>query len=863
MNILRRLGLWVRWRRFDADMREELEFHRAEIQRTLEAQGASPDDAARESRRRMGNATLAREDARQIWIARWMDGLRQDVRYALRTFRRDWVFSSVALLTLTLGIGAATAIFSVVYALALRPLPYADSGRLVRINTSEAGRLSLEQYDALLAQTHSLAGVAAARMEVSAFRSASTGDRVRDYTCTLNLFDVLGVKPQLGRTFVSSDADQRVAVLDHTWWAKEFGSDPKILGQSIVLDDVPYQVIGVMPAEFEFPYGRSGQAWIPADAEARAHYGRDGEWLTIGRLRPSMSISTARAELALISNRLADSNPRRYLHRPLSTLPLLEAIIGVSVQTRLFVLLSAVALVLLIACVNVASLLLTRSQARTRELAVRAAIGADRRRLVRQLLTETILMGCLGGAAGVFLAQWMLRAIVGLIPSSVPRIGSIAVDGTVLFVAFALSVGAGITSGLMPAWRVSRRELHDALKDGAPVAAPVGIARVGTWFVFAETSLALVLLIGAGLMIHSFDLLMGVDPGFDRSHLMTITLTLNGPQPPGRIRDLLERARGLHGVTDASGADLVPFFGFTTSTNLQVQGRPTTAFDPSNNANIERVLPGYFQMLGIPLVRGRDFSDRDVEGAPLVALINESAASRYLAGENPIGLRIYGEDGWYQIVGIVKDVKWHSLADDPPPAMYFPLLQSRLLAYSRVTLVTMLVRMNPAMSVSVQDLRAEAANAMGDASISDVQSMDALIARSVQQWKFQAVLLGMFGALALIIAVVGIFGVTSYAVVQRTREIGVRLALGAQRSDMLRLILGSTARPVVGGLVVGLFGAVVATRTLAAFLFQIKSTDAPTYAMTAAIFFVVALIAATIPAYRATLVDPIATLRQD
>ncbi|MGH9409958.1 MAG: ADOP family duplicated permease [Vicinamibacterales bacterium] len=856
-NLLRRLRSWIRWREIDAGLGDELEFHRAEIQRDLEGRGVTSEDAARASRRRMGNGTLAREDARQVWIWRWMDGLWQDVAYAMRTFRRDRIFSLVALLTLTLGIGAATAIFSVVDAVVLRPLPYGEPSRLVQVTAGQAGQLSLNQYDAVAAGARTLESVGAAKLEMS-LTPTSAGDRpIPDYACTLNLFDVLGVRPQLGRTFVSSDADQHVAVLYHEWWMRQFGGDPTVIGRSITLDDVPYEVIGVMPADFRFSYRRPVDVFIPADAEARSHFANSGVWLTVARVGASRTLGEARAELSVISRRL-ESADSRYAHRQMTMTPLLEAVIGAPTQTRLFVLLGAVAFVLLIACVNVASLLLTRSHGRARELAVRAAIGAARSRLVRQLLTETMLMACIGGGGGVLLARWTLAAIVGLIPSSVPRVGSTAIDGSVLVIALALSVASGVVSGLAPAWRVSRRDLHDALKDGGPVAAP-GAARSGGLFVFAETALALVLLIGAALMIHSFDLLTQVDPGFDASHLVTISLL--GHPPPARIRDLVQRAHGLPGVTDVSAADFVPFFGFTMSEDLEVQGRPATPFDPSNIVNSEWVLPGYFRMLGIPIVRGREFGDRDIAGAPLVAIINQAVVRKHFPTEDPMGLRIYGGDGWYQVVGIAKDVRWGSLAVDAPPAVYFPSLQG---AAWQVRGFTILARMDPSAHVSLQTLKTAAANALGGAdAIYQVQSMDAMIAGSVQQSKFQAVLLGMFGTLALVLAVVGIFGVTSYAVVQRTREIGVRLALGAQRSDMLRLILGGTARPVVAGLIVGLFGAVLATRTIAAFLFQIKPTDAPTYAATAGLFLTVALVAAAIPAYRATQVDPVITLRQE
>lgn len=831
------------------------------------ALGISPEEARRQAHIALGNLALIEEDTRVVWIWRWPDRVRQDVGYAVRTFRRDWGFTVVTLVTLALGIGAATAIFSIVYAIALKPLPYANSSSLVQVLGTPAANLSLQQYDAILGQTDVFAGIAGAKFEMSSMPGASGDQHVQDLACTPNLFDVLGVRAEVGRTFAPSEAEGPVVVLDHEWWMRQFGGDRSIVGHVISLSGASYQVIGVMPADFRFPYARPADAWIPADAGARAHTERGTDWLTIARFRPGRSVASAQAELSLISTRLASMDPQRYGERPLRAVPVLEAVIGTAVRTRLLLLLSAVSLVVLIACVNVASLLLTRSRSRSRELAVRAAVGASRRRLVQQVVTETVVISLLGGAAGVLLARWTLDGIVALIPSSIPRVGSIAINGVVLCCAFALSLATGVLAGMMPAWRISRTRMHDTLKDGAPVMAVPGVARAGAIFVFAETSLAVVLLIGAALVIHSFDLLVHEDPGFDRSGLVAVTLDLWHRYPPAEISDLLDRARRIPGVRSVTAGDYsaIPFQNATLLADLHVQGHPQSqAWDRKTATAVEHVTPGYFRGMGIDIVRGRGFTERDVNGAPFVAVINDAEARKDFSSEDPIGKRIGGiQDGshWYQVVGIVSDSKRESLADDDTAIVYFPLLQGSEWEHGPLTL---LFRMNPTLHMPAPDLQGKIEQALGPGiTITRFQSMDAMIARSLQQSKFQAVLLGLFGALALVLAVVGIFGVTSYAVVQRTHEIGVRLALGAQRSEMLRLIVGSTARPVLAGLVVGLLGAVLATRTIAALLFQIKPTDVRTYAVTAALFLGVALLASAIPAYRASRVDPVVTLRQE
>jgi putative ABC transport system permease protein len=856
MRILRRLRFLRRTEAFDREFKEELEFHRAELQASLEREG-QPDPSF-ESRRRMGNLTLAREESREVWLWRGLADFRQDVRYALRTGRRDPLFSCLALITLALGIGATTAIFSIVYAIAIARLPYRNPTALVEIHGRDLGSsLSLEQFGAVVSQSRTLSGVAAGRLEMSRLAGDEPNPQVPDVACTENIFDLLGVHAQVGRTFGPADVGRRVAVLSHDWWVQRFGGDPGIVGRSISLNATPYEVVGVMPASFRFPYNRSPALWIPADEGAKAHTEHSGVWLTVARLAAGNSIAAARSELALISDRLP-TDPR-YPDRRLSVLPLLDAVVGRPVRNRLFVLLGAVALVLLIACVNVASLLLTRSRARTRELALRAAIGADRRRLVRQLITEAILIGLLGGVAGLLLARWTLATLIALIPSGVPRVESIAIDQSVLLCACALSLLSGLLIGILPAWRLCIRALHDELQTGFSLTAPTGTARAGAVFVFAETALAVVLLVGAGLMIRSFALLIQVDPGFNARNIVAITLAER--QSSATLEQLRERAKQLPGVREVSGADLVPFQGLTHSSDVQVQGRPVPPFDETNLANVERVMPGYFRMLGLPIVRGREFTDGDRTGAPAVAVINEAAVRRFFPHENPLGTHIYSGFGWPEIVGIAKDARWRSLADEAPPAMYFPILQAPTNFKNGASL---LLRMDPSRRISVTDLKAEATAAFSPlAHVFDVQTEDSLVARSAQQWRFQAVLLGTFGALALLLAVVGIFGVTSYSVVQRTREIGVRLALGASRTDMLRLIVAGTARPVIAGLFFGLFGAIIGTRALAAFLFQLKPTDPTTYAAASGVFLVVALSAATLPAYRATRVDPAMTLRHE
>jgi putative ABC transport system permease protein len=820
-----------------------------------------------------------------------MDTLRQDLRFAVRTLLRRPLFTALAVLTLALGIGANTAIFSVVNAVLLAPLPFDAPDRLVVVwssNPEFAKAIGLPDklpasagpfYD-WRAQSRTLEHLS----RVASDRATLTGRGEPEILNLVNvsgdLFELLGTRPFLGRTIQPADeaAGTRVAVLSHRFWMWRFGGDPSIVGQTLVLADKPVVVVGVMPPSFAFPRGAempSGFAfaaepdlWFPMLLTPEERQTRDNhDSVALARLKPGISRAAANAEMRALAARLAQQYPDTDQGWTVRVEPLPEQLTG-AVRPALLLLSAAVALVLLIACVNVANLLLAQAASRQKEVAVRTALGASRGRMVRQLLTESLLLALAGGAFGTLLAFWSLRALASLIPAGV-RVGSLGLDGRVLAFTFVLALAAGALAGLAPALQMTHSDLASTLRDGTRAGSVTSRGRrTLRALVVAETAMAVLLAVGAGLLLRSFARLTAVDPGFRPRGVLTAQVTLAGSRyPTARVAAFyvaaLERVRALPGVEAAGAVSSLPMSGNESIGGFLVKGMPRPEPGRSPNADRRSATPGYFEALGIPLLRGRLFRDGDAADGQRVAVIDETLARTYWPGTDPLGKRIRRGDfddpqpKWITVVGVVGNVRNSGLHVEPRPQLYLP--ETQLTA--------------PVMSLAVRtqgDPRRLAAAARAavhavdpDQAVSEVMTMDEMVDRSLAGRRFNLVLLSLFAGLALVLSAVGIYGVISYSVAQRTREMGLRMALGAQRRTVLALVVREAGALTLGGLAAGLVLSLAATRVMASLLFGVGATDPLTLAVVSCGLALVSLAAASVPGQRATRVDPMVALRSD
>jgi putative ABC transport system permease protein len=806
-----------------------------------------------------------------------MAGLVQDLRFAVRGLRRTPGFTAAAVATLALGIGVTTAIFSVVNALLLRPLPYREPDRIV--TALHGGNAPVAPADFLdwRAQSRSYQHAAAAQFWGPTLTARGAPEVIAPaMQVTADLFAVLGVEPLLGRTFRAGDDRPGAApavVLSHRLWRQRFAADPHLVGQTLTLDGRGYTVIGVMPRAFEFApfWVRKAELWTPLDLTSRAQDRRGESLRLFGRLAPGVSRDQAQAETDAIWRRLQARYPADTRADVVLT-PVHDKAVG-KIRQPLLVLLAAVGFVLFIACANVANLLLARSAGRRREIGIRTSLGARPARLVRQLLTESLVLALAGGAVGVLLAHGGVAALVALGPRDLPRLETVAVDGTALAVTLLVSLLTGVGFGLAPALQLARGTLSGALRDGGRGATE---GRGRGVLVVCQVALALVLLTGAGLMIRSFQRLRAVDPGFRVAHLLSVEV----PRPPrdplapltpgeqvdeaerrrGFARELLARIRALPGVEAASAVNHVPISGDVWMTALFVEGAPAPAPGAEPHAVYRVSAPGYVQAAGLTLLRGRDFTDTDGPGAPGVALINEALARALWPHQDPLGQRIRLRDSGpnpRQIVGVVKDARQREWAATPVPELYLPYLQN---PSSGLTLVLRTAGEPQALAPAVQRAIAAVDPRLP---LARPQVMDQVVAEALGQPRFNLLLLNAFAALALVLAAIGIYGVIAYGVSRRTREIGIRLALGSTSGQVLRLVMGRGLRLTAVGVVLGLGTALVTTRTMAALLFEVNATDGATFAAVAAAVVAVALLATFLPARRATAIDPATALRQD
>ena len=798
-----------------------------------------------------------------------MDTLFKDMRYALRSLLKRPAFTAVAVITLGLGIGVNTAIFSVINAVLLRPLPYNDPDRLVafRSNQSAPDLADVESQSKLFER---LGGIVAQPL---AYTGGSEPIQFQIGQVTGGFFETLGVKPERGR-FINAEDDKLgapyVVVLGHQLWVKQFNADEQILGKSIPLSGNIYTIIGVMPASFVTPRDNT-DAWTPVHVSnpVAANFRGVHFLRTYGRLAPNVSLDQARAEMKVIDQNLAAQYPADNKNRSTVLFPLHERIVGDSRQS-LLVLFAAVTFVLLIACANFANLLLARGAEREREFVIRGALGAGRWRLVRQLLTESVLVSLAGGAIAVVLAIWGTSLLVAFKPDNLPRLTEIGVDGRVLGFTLGISLLTGLLFGLLPAWTASRGGVSEALKEGGRSATAGGARqRLRSTFVVVELAVALVLLVGAGLLIKTFWNLRSVESGFNPDNLITMRVELPERQykevaPQTRFRnEVLAGINSLPGVQAAMISEL-PLSGDSLNHDFLIEGRPPIAAGDEPSLETRSVMGDYFKVMQIPLRAGRDFGPQDfADKAPLVGLANEALVRQYFQNEDPLGKRIRWarnpEVEWITIVGVVGDVKHFGLDLPELPALYSPYTQ--ISPWKRWMSIAARTQADP--GTMAQSIKQEIWKVDSQLPVTKVETMNEVAAASFAARRFNMSLLTMFAGLAMALAAIGIYGVMSYAVTQRTQEIGIRMALGARNIDVLALIIRNGMTMVIIGIVVGLAGAFALTRLMASLLFGVTPTDAWTMAVVSAVLIGVALLACFIPARRATRVDPLVALRYE
>ncbi len=806
-----------------------------------------------------------------------MESFVRDVRYGIRTLARTPGFTAVVVLTLALGIGANTAIFSVLNAVVLRPLPFHDPERLVMIWETDPPRgnmQSVASYPSVQdwrSQSRSLKYIATFLPQMHTLTGVERPEPLEGARVSAEFFPMLGVRPALGRTFLPEDdrvGAANVAILSDDLWRRRFGGDPAVVGGTLSLDGIEFTVVGVLPAGFDFPVRIAGaEVWTPTALDESFLPERGLRVvMAAGRLKPGVTLAQGQADMDAVIRSLQEQHPRIYEESGIRLVPLHEQVVG-DVRPALLIFLGAVGLVLLIACANVASLLLARGAGRRAEFAVRAAVGAGRLRLVRQLLTESVLISLFGGALGVLVALWGLETLVAVVPAELPRAGQISLDGRVLAFAAAITLLTGLLFGLAPVLGVLRRDLHESFKEaGRAQGVPARHGLRGA-LVVAEVALALTLLAGAGLLTRSFQRLVNVDPGFDTGNLLTFYMDagfskpMNSPQRAALYEEIRERLAALPGVESVVAGTSLPLWGSRIGFGVVIEGRPDPSPSEVQSARYCAVTTGYFRSLGIPLLKGRTFTDRDRLGSPGVMVINEAMARRFFPDEDPLGQRIGAgmilwedEPRSFEIVGIVGDAR-ESLSSEPQPYMYVPSLQQTwpFMAFALRSTV------DPGRLVGA--VRAEVASLTREEAAFEFMTMDERSATGVAQQRFAMFLLAAFGAVALILAALGIYGTLSYFVAQRTHEVGVRMALGAQRGSVLRLVLKRGLTLTAIGLLIGLVVSLASARVLSSQLYETDPTDPISFIAVSLLLGIVALLACFLPAHRATRVDPVVALR--
>ena len=811
-----------------------------------------------------------------------------DLRFAIRQLIKSPGFAAIAIIALALGIGANTAMFSVVNAILLRPLPFPQSDRLTMIwqTNPEVAKMgfplaptSVPDFQDWRAQARSFEAISTIDGWTTNLTGSEEPERLGGARVSANLFSLLQVAPILGRGFVTGEdqlGHDHVVVLSQDLWQRRFGGDRSIIGRKLILDQEPYAVVGVMPSGFRFPsdtgmpaymtFGARCEIWAPfAPSEGRAKNRGAHNLAVIGRLKPGVSLTSAQSEMNTLAARFARQYPDSNKDWGVRLVSLQKQAAAGS-ERILSVLMAAVGCILLIACANVANLLLARGLGRQKEIAIRRALGASRWRVVRQLLTESVLLALAGGSLGVLFAIWGSDLLLVIAPTSLPRLSEVRIDGGVLVFTLLVSLVTGVLFGLAPALQSSRIGLSEKLKEGDR-GSTAGHARLRNGLIVSEVALALMLLIAAGLLIESFAQLARVQPGFNPERVLTFNISL--PDNPYRddaraaafYDQLVRRIEGLPGVKSAAAGNVLPLSGAEEVDGFQIEGQPAST-GMVQTANFRWITPDYFKALQIPLQRGRVFTERDKKDAPAVAIIDETMARLYFPGVNPIGQRFKATNEkkpvFREIVGVVGDVRHTSLDAKPGPHIYLPESQAGL---QILTVAVRSVGTEP--SALLQMVRREVAAVDPDVPIADIRTMEEMVASSIAPWRFTMVLLSVFAGVALLLASVGIYGVLAYAVTQRRREIGIRMSLGAQRRDVLQLFLSQGMTVTLLGIVIGLGGAWGATRIMRSLLYSVSPTDPRVFLGVPLLFAAVALLASFFPARRAAQVNPVIALRSE
>ncbi len=876
-------------RHAERELAREIDAHLTMLQDELEARGMSRDEARLAARRSYGNVEYAKDLHREARSFPWLENPIKDFRYGARNLLQAPAFTAVAVIALALGIGANTAIFSVVKTVLLQPLEYRDADRLVTVLHNGTGPVATANYLDWRDQSRSFETMGAAdawspnvtAMDASDSRPA---EHLRGLKVTQSLLPLLGVPPLIGRLFLQGEdqegADHEV-ILSYALWQRRFHGDPGILGKLMKLDGEGYSVVGVMPATFKFApfWAVHAELWAPNAFGATA-YQRVGNHLRVfARLRTGVTLAQARADVASVTGRLEKQYPGT--NRNVVVKPLKENVVG-NIQTPLILILGAVGFVLLIACANVAHMLLARTADRQKEIAVRVALGAGKARLIAQFLTENLLLAGIGALAGLLLALAGTKALVTLSPSYIPRVEMVAIDSVVVIFLIGITIVTALCFGLTPALHAAAANLSDALKEGGRGDSDsLGRHRLRSFLVASEFALAFVLLIGAGLMVRSFYALQSVDPGFNPHNVLSMIVSVAGTEEaaPGRreifYRELLEKIKAIPGVEAVGGINHLPLQGDLWDKGFEIEGRPKTRPGEMPNAVYRIVMPGYFETMRLQVKRGRTLTYQDNARGQAVVVINQRAAERFWPGENPIGKRIVidGQNGgepWLTIVGVTANASLDDMVSNPYPEMYLPALQTPAFlgegtnpTTAHMNYITLVVRASgdpvPLMRVVQGVVRSFDRNLP----ISQVLTMEEAVAHATAQPRFEMLLLGLFALVALVLAAVGIYGVMNYSVSRRTREIGIRISLGASRLEVLRMVVVEGAGQALAGTVVGVAGAMYLSKLMVQMLYGVKPTDPLTFLGVTMVLGLTALLAAGVPARKAMQVDPMSALRTE
>jgi predicted permease len=874
---------WLRWKallrrgQLERDLDEELRFHLAMREAQYRASGLAPRDASRAALRRFGNPAALKEECREMWTFVRLETLWQDVRFAGRVLRRSPGFTTAAVLSLALGIGGNAAMFSFVNSILLRPLPYPAPERLARVTRyyPKGALVALQE----LSRTMDVAGYSTD----TEFNLTGQGEaaRVVGSIVSANLFSVLGRGAELGRVFQPGDdrpGRDRIVLLSHGLWQGRFGGEPGALGRTIALDGVNRQIVGVMPPGFGFPSG-SAQLWVPSrlDPNSTEDYWGFGWMPLVARLRPGVTFAQAQDELRSMIARIATMFPwpAPSWNADATAVPLHEDLVR-DVRRKLLVLQAAVGIVLLIACANVASLLLSRAAARRKEMALRATLGAGRGRILRQLLTESVALSLLGGALGTALAQAAVSGLKAMLPADARGFSLAGIDAGVLAFVTSLSVLSGLLFGLAPAASASRVDLAASIKAGGQRGMASGGSRLRSSFIAAQVALAVVLAVGAGLLIRTLWGLTQVDPGFRPEQTLSVRVSTSPStcqERPACIAlydELLRRVKDMGGIADVAAANALPLDGEEPLLPVELEGHPLALTDgiaPLVWAGA--VTPGYLRVMRIPLLRGRGFEDADGERAAPVVMVSAATARRYWPDEDPIGkrIRVVWDDHWRSVVGVVGDVRQYTLSGRMPAeitgAIYMPYPQAVALNRRIPTAMTLLVRSPAEPSEIAARMRTLVASLNPEMPVSEVRSLEAVVSSSVSEPRSMMWLFASFAGCALLLAAIGTYGVVSYSTTQRSYEIGVRVAIGATRGDIFGLVIGQSLRLVLIGLAMGVVAALLLGRTLSSFLYGVSARDPLTFAAVVGLQVLTALLAGYLPGRRAAGTDPALALRID